>query len=234
MIQADDKNRHVSCQVFILGLFYADVFTKTKDIIVCIIKGRFWVQTVTIFMFFLLLSGCATTLTPEKPRPTGKERESALKRIQNFRLSGKIGVQTAKDSGSASVEWIQNNQQYHLALTGPLGTAGLTLDGHPGQVTLQMADGKHYQASSPEQLLAQQWGFELPVSQLIYWIKGLPAPGAAQTHFDTNGYLKTLNQAGWQINYISYTHRFGIDLPDKLTLTSQTLRVKLVIYDWKI
>ena len=46
---------------------------------------------------------------------------------------------------------------------------------------LQTSDGKRYNAASPEQLLAEQWGFHLPVSNMKYWVRGLPVPGIPAT-----------------------------------------------------
>jgi outer membrane lipoprotein LolB len=164
-----------------------------------------------------------------------KDRQLALNRIQSWQISGKIAVQTPKDSGSASVDWTQNQGSFIISLMGPLGSNGLRLSGQPGKVTLETADGKHFTASNPEQLLAERWGFHLPVSNLKYWIRGLPVPGIpANTQFDSAGRLTQLSQQGWHIRFLSYTRAGAADVPAKLFINSSDLNVKIIVYNWKV
>ena len=181
------------------------------------------------------LSAC-TTIAPQAPPSTlsWSERQATLSHLQNWHLNGKIAVQTTEDSGSATVDWVQNNNSYTVSLLGPLGANGLKLTGQPGLVTLTMADGKRFTASNPEELLAKQWGFHLPVSYLRYWIRGLPVPGvAASNQFDASHRLMNLTQDGWQVQFLNYTHSHNLDLPSKLFITSSTTKVKILIYSWK-
>jgi len=108
----------------------------------------------------------------------------------------------------------------------------MKLDGRPGKVSLVTSEGKTFSASSPEQLLAQQWGFNIPVSYLNYWIRGLPAPGDAKKQFDGQGRLVELNQAGWHVQFLDYTQKKGIELPKKIFLASNDMKVKIMVYDW--
>lgn len=184
------------------------------------------------------LTSCSTVTTPP-PAPEVKipkqDRQAALNKIQNWDVSGKIAVQTPNDSGSASVDWAQNHSSFNISLTGPLGSGGMKLSGHPGNVTLITADGKSYTSSSPEQLLTEKWGFHLPVSNLKYWIRGLPAPGSVgNTQFDAYGRLSELSQQGWRVRYLGYSRINGIDLPTKIFANSKALNVKMMIYNWKV
>jgi len=197
----------------------------------------------TFFLIVLsiaLLTSC-TTLPPAPPavKQSWKTRQSGLAQVQSWQLSGKIAVITAQDSGSATVDWMQNRQQFVISLFGPLGMSGLKLSGQPGAVTLKTSDGKTFSASTPEELLQQQWGWRLPVSYLLYWVRGLPVPGIPQhSTFDTYQRLSLLDQSDWHIQYTSYTtHRLGqhlIELPDRISINSANFKTKIVIYDWKI
>ena len=170
-----------------------------------------------LFLFILvsLITSCATVAPTAPPSQVSwQDRETILNRIQSWQINGKIGVQTAQDSGSATVDWIQNQQNYSVSLLGPLGTNGLKLSGQPGKVTLDMSDGKHFTASNPEELLAKQWGFNLPVSYLRYWIRGLPVPSLpVNSQFDTSHRLTDLMQQGWHVQFLSYTRQNNVDLP---------------------
>ncbi|WP_172622819.1 lipoprotein insertase outer membrane protein LolB [Aquicella siphonis] len=197
-------------------------------------KRIIWISLLTA-----LLTSCSNITpppaAPAAPKATWEDRQIALNRIQSWWLNGKIGVQTRQDSGSATVDWAQNTRSYTISLTGPLGSSGMRLSGHPGRVTLQTSDGKSYSAASPEQLLASRWGFHLPVSNMKYWVRGLPVPGlASSTHFDKYGRLTALAQQGWNVEYLGYTNAGGVDLPERMSITSSALRVKIVIYQWKL
>lgn len=188
---------------------------------------------------FLLTMGLASCANMAPPAPSvhinTDTRQASLNQIKHWQISGKIAVQTSKDSGSATVNWLQNQKSFQLTLMGPLGTNSLKLSGSDHQVTLETANGKTFSAATPEQLLAKQWGFNVPVSYLHYWIRGLPVPNVpADSQFDTYGRLSTLKQEDWQVLFLAYTRVASIDLPAKIAITSAALKVKIIVYQWKI
>lgn len=193
-------------------------------------------STVVIVVWILTaLSGCATVAPPAAPTSTvtWDARKTQLSRLQNWQLSGKIAVTTAQDSGSASVDWSQRAQNYTISLYGPLGANGMTLNGSAGRVTMQTSNGQTVSAASAEQLIAQQWGWKLPVSYLKYWVRGLPVPNLPQTStFDGAHRLLALNQQGFSIQFSSYTTSGSLDLPSRLTINSPSFKSKIVIYKW--
>lgn len=186
-----------------------------------------------------LISSCST-ITPETPTPqqqklTWQTRQQILAQIQSWRLNGKIAVRTAQDSGSASINWQQRGKNFDIALLGPLGAGGMNLSGQPGNVRLKAADGNQFSASSAEELLSKQWGFNLPVSSLRYWVRGLPVPGAShQDKFDQYHRLESFSQQGFRISYLAYTRTSKIDLPAKMVISSPALTTKIIVYKWNI
>ncbi|MCL5272427.1 MAG: outer membrane lipoprotein LolB [Gammaproteobacteria bacterium] len=84
------------------------------------------------------------------------------------------------------------------------------------------------------ELLAKRWGYQLPVSYLQYWIKGIPVPKLATSHESLrNGYYQSFMQQGWQVNIQEYAQFSGIELPKRITISSAALRSKMVIYNWQ-
>jgi outer membrane lipoprotein LolB len=223
---------------------------KTKDIMYACFKIRIFImitqsnlaKSLGLFFLSLMIANCSTTAkTPASTETTApatipvKDRQTSLNTVHNWRINGKIAVQSARDSGSATVNWVQKGGQYSISLMGPLGSNGLKLAGRPGHVTLQTSDGKSYSASSPEELLAKRWGFHVPVSNMNYWIRGLPVPGpSAKTQFDHYGRLTHLVQQGWSVQYQNYTHVSRVDLPQMISITSPSLKVKIIVYQWNI
>ncbi len=157
--------------------------------------------------------------------------------IQAWDLSGVIAIRDIanKNNISANINWQQaSNHHYSIRLFGPLGAGALKLTGQPGQVKLTSSDGKTYTAATPELLLAEQAHWNLPLSHLYYWIRGIPVPSLpAKTHFDASHHLSELQQDGWRIQFLRYTSTQHIDVPSKIFLFNSSLNVKIIINEWK-
>lgn len=195
-------------------------------------------RTLKVFIFLSLafLSGCAT-LPQQSAAPTQtltwQQRLTTLTQLQSWDLRAIMAMHTPSESGTANLKWQQQTQNYNLLFYGPLGAGAVTIIGHPGQVSLESADGKKITATSPEKLLVQQTGWQLPVSNLFYWIRGIPAQGSVTNlQFDASHRLIHLAQAGWSIDYLAYTSINKIDLPTKLTLEKSPIKIKIVIKQW--
>ena len=200
------------------------------------LQKTFYACAITV-LILTVLTGCTTITPPSAPAPTlsWNQRKTQLNRLQNWQINGKIAVTTAQDSGSASLDWSQRAQHYTISLYGPFGSNGITLKGNPGRVTMQTSNGQKATAATAEQLLAQQWGWKLPVSHLKYWVRGLPVPNLPEnSRFDSAHRLLTLNQQGFTIQYSDYMTAGNLELPRRLTITSSLLKSKLVIYKWNI
>jgi outer membrane lipoprotein LolB len=83
--------------------------------------------------------------------------------------------------------------------------------------------------------LAATLGFEPPLRSLRYWVLGASDPDfASQETIDEQQRLAHLEQDGWQVDYAQYTQAAGQWLPQQLTVTRQSLRLKLVINAWRL
>ncbi|MDR3478919.1 MAG: lipoprotein insertase outer membrane protein LolB [Gammaproteobacteria bacterium] len=187
--------------------------------------------------FALVLTSCATVPAPETPKNetlTWNTRTQTLSNINSWDIKALIAIHTSKEAESATLRWQQNKQNYTIYLFGPLGSNSYTLNGTPSKVELTSPKGKKFTADSAESLLAQQTGWRLPVTNLKYWVRGLPVPGTAATkHFDTYHHLTELNQDGWHVQFLRYTSMHGIDLPSKIFLNNTDLSVKIIINQWQ-
>jgi len=167
-----------------------------------------------ILVEVLFLSGCAT-IQPVSQAQT-----------QNWVLQGKIGVKTPEKSGSASLYWQQQGEIYHIRLFGPLGIGAVELNGNPNLVTYTDNQGKIYQANSAEILLKQNTGWQIPVNNLNYWIRALPAPHmGSEKMYDAKHQLVSLQQQGWKIDYLRYQGQ----LPSLIQLTRPEINLRIII-----
>jgi outer membrane lipoprotein LolB len=191
-----------------------------------------------LFVSSLWLSSCVTTpstIAPQNQSLAWDARVQTLSSVQNWDLNALIAIRAHSDANSASLHWQQNKQHYSISLFGPLGTNSFVLTGEPGKVTLQNPKGQKFSASTPELLLAEQTGWQLPVSYLQYWIRGLPVPNlAAEKQFDTYHHLTELMQQGWKVQFLRYTSTNQVDLPSKIFINSSDLSVKIIISQWQL
>ena len=170
----------------------------------------------------------------EKNLVTAPEKKSS-QQISTWELSGAIAARNKNKSWTASMNWRQEaRDQYQIRLYGPLGGGTVMVEKHGAIITFR--DGSKKVASTDaDKLLLSQTGVRLPVNNLYYWVRGLPAPGpVGSEHRDANQHLLQLNQAGYTITYSQYTIVNGTTLPTKIRLEGHGVMIKVAITRWKI
>jgi outer membrane lipoprotein LolB len=187
----------------------------------------------------LLLAGCAG-LGPQEsvegPGDTGdwKAHKAQISEIDGWQINGKIGIRAPQDSGSGTLFWLQRQDYFDIRLSGPLGRGATRLTGRPDAVALEVAGRGRFQAKSPEALVESQLGWQLPVSNLLWWVRGLPAPDSrSRVALDANGRLANLQQDGWDVQYLGYSEEDGYTLPSRIKLAGRDLQITLVVKDWQ-
>jgi outer membrane lipoprotein LolB len=185
----------------------------------------------------LLLTACAplwqpkTTLSPEQ---LWQQQQQKLASLENWRFRGRTAITQGREGWNAGISWQQQGDSFVIKLSGPFSQGGAELSGDNTQVTLTLDNGEEYSAQTPEQLLAETLGWLLPVSALRDWVRGVPYQEVAIDTYelDENGRLKTLQQAGWQIEYLRYVPFDGRVVPAKIFIKHPDLNIRLIISDW--
>jgi len=195
-------------------------------------------RVLTLMSVLVLVAAC-TTMPGAKPAPSELERlwamhQRDLGRFHSWIMSGRLGIQTDDEGWHVSFRWRQGDAAlYHITLSGPLGQESAELQGTTEGVTLLLADGHSVTAKDPDELLLRKLGWRLPVKGLYYWVRGLPVPGAAETHgLDGHGRLQWLQQSGWHIAYRRYDDFSGKTFPTKIFLDNPQVKVRMVITEW--
>ncbi len=187
----------------------------------------------------LLLAGCAGLAPQETVEGPGnpqqwKIHKAQVSEIDGWQISGKIGIQAPQDSGSGTLFWLQRQDYFDIRLSGPLGRGATRLTGRPDAVALEVAGQGRFEADSPEALVESQLGWQLPVSNLLWWVRGLPAPDSrSRIAIDANGQLASLQQDGWDVQYLGYAEEDGYSLPNRIKLAGRDLKITLVVKDWQ-
>jgi outer membrane lipoprotein LolB len=186
-----------------------------------------------------LLAGCAGLTSKEAIEGKGdaqrwQTHKEQISRLDAWQINGKVGIRAPKDSGSGTLFWLQRQDYSDIRLSGPLGRGAARLTGRPGAILLEVANQGRYQAASPEELLQDQLGLNLPVSHLLWWIRGLPSPNSkSRLNLDNQSHLAQLSQDGWFVEYLSYAEQNGFWLPERIKVSGYDLQVNLVIKDWQ-
>ena len=187
----------------------------------------------------LLLAGCAGLGPRESLDGNGNSQDWALHKervvtIDGWQISGKIGIRSPQESGSGTLFWLQRQDYFDIRLSGPLGRGATRLTGRPDAVALEVAGQGRFEADSPEALVQSQLGWQLPVSNLLWWVRGLPAPDSrSRVSLDGQSRLAKLRQDGWDVEYLGYTEENRFALPSRIKLSGHDLQITLVIKDWQ-
>lgn len=188
---------------------------------------------------FLALSGCGHFSSQEQQLGEGKTNlwqahKKHITPIDAWQINGKLGIRSSRDSGSAVLFWLQRQDYFDIHLSGPLGQGSTRLTGRQGAVSLEIANRGTFQAASAEALMQQQLGWSLPVDNLLWWVRGLPAPQSKSIlRLNSDSQLIQLEQDNWQVEYLSYRTENGLTLPERIKLSGADLTITLVIKQWQ-
>ncbi|HLD09287.1 MAG TPA: lipoprotein insertase outer membrane protein LolB [Methylophilaceae bacterium] len=188
----------------------------------------------------LLLIGCAAvqpiTQPSGSPAAAYQQHLASLANIKQFKLQGRIGVQTEGKGFSGTTHWQHDDAGDNIALFSPLGGQIATIKTTTDGVELVTSDGKSYSAKDAETLTQQNLGWSLPMQGLTDWVLGRPASGsnASDMIWDSTGRLTKLKQDGWEIEFPEYTEVNGQQLPGKINLRNPKLYLKLIVEQWEI
>lgn len=192
-----------------------------------------------LLVSIVLLTSCAQLRkTPTTFEHTSwKKRQAELHQIKNWTMSGTLSITHHKKRDIAKIKWAQTPNSYNINIFAPLNMGSIRIIGNESEVALWNSNKKPLKAKTPEQLTLAQLGWQLPVSNIRYWILGLPAPKTKinATSFDQYGHLIALNQSGWQVTYSRFNPiKNNLDLPQLIELKNENLAIKLKITNFAI
>jgi outer membrane lipoprotein LolB len=202
-------------------------------------------RTLAALMMFATLGACTTIqIDPlpegmtDQPPASWTTRAASLGELDHWKLTGKLAVRQPSDSGTAIINhWIQDGEAYDLDLSSSfLGMGSTTLKGVPGFIELTLPNGETYRSGEPEALVEAATGWQLPLENLTWWIRGLPSPASDyRLLFDDQGTLAIIRQNGWEIRYDRWQSFLSSypALPARITALKEEKRVRLVVSDWQ-
>ncbi len=156
------------------------------------------------------LAGCATQTA--LPPTQNVSQLHQLEVLNNWHIKGKLGLRTPSDSGSLYFNWKQKADSFDIQLSGALGQGTTRIYGDQQTVTLEQGSQPKVTAATAEQLLYDNTGWRIPVSQMHYWIRGIPTPNSPilSSEHNEQGRLQSLQQDGWSIDYTRHSAVNGL------------------------
>ncbi|UTH76535.1 lipoprotein insertase outer membrane protein LolB [Chromobacterium sp. IIBBL 290-4] len=169
----------------------------------------------------VLLVGCASEAPFRAPVSSASAVDTP------FNVSGRLSATLDGKGHVANFDWRHAPAHDEVAINSPLGNTVAKVLRDPGGVAL-LADGKRWEADDVEGLTQQVLGWPLPLSNLAWWIRGLPAPGM-DSRMDADG---TLEQQGWRIRFIRDADEQSAH-PKRVEMQREGLIVKVVVQSWQ-
>ena len=183
------------------------------------------------------LAACAPLRVKESAETNSAQsaREAQLAPVTSWTLTAHIGVSDGKDGGSGELVWKQNGEHYDFTVHAPVTGKTWKLSGDASRATLEGVDPQPDTDRSPERLLKQRLGWDVPLAQLGDWVRGLRAKGSApNTIYDAQNLPAVIEQDGWKVEYRDWFAERNPPLPKKVFATRGNSRVRVSIEDWSI
>lgn len=182
------------------------------------------------------LSGASPAPTQPSPEALYQQRLTVVTAITHWSFNGRAAVQRAGEGWSATLHWIQNEADYRLRIIAPLGRGTYELFSSTDGVSLVDASNRIYHAQSPDALLFDNTGWQLPVSDIQYWVRGIIPAGSSpsQVSLDPDGLVKDFAVDGWRVSILEYDKVDGVAMPRKLFLSYRESKMRLVVNKWDL
>ena len=187
----------------------------------------------------LLLGACAG----QKLRPVAAdaeslrrqtEREQALRAHPAWQLQGRIGVSDGRDGGSGTLDWRQQGDAFRFSVHAPVTGKTWVLSGDTTQARLEGLREQALESANATTLLERELGWQVPVTELVDWVRGMRAPGSARVEFRPDGLPARIEQAGWTVEFPAYDTAFSTPLPSRVFASKGAYKVRLAIREWTL
>ncbi|MBN8728868.1 MAG: outer membrane lipoprotein LolB [Xanthomonadales bacterium] len=195
---------------------------------------------VAILAVALLLAACAG----QRPRPVAAdaaslERQAAREGVlraqgSDWRIEARLAVSDGGNSGSGSLDWIQQGEDFRFTVHAPVTGKTWVLSGGPGHAVLQGLASVPIEGAGASQLLERELGWHVPLPELVDWVRAMRAPGPAVIEFRPDGLPGRIEQAGWRVEYRDYAMEFDPPLPSRVFATRGEYSVRLAIRAWTL
>ena len=181
-----------------------------------------------LFAALLLLSACS-----QQPlKSTLSQTQKAIP--STWLINAKLGIRNTEKSGSVTLKWEQEAEQYRIRISGPLGQGSGVLSGNQSNISVKRANKDTLYSTNPTQLIRTTFGWDLPLAHLNYWARGLTSPllDITEQRYNISGTLDTLTQSGWSLYYSRYKQTQDWLMPHRIVAKKDGVVLTLIVKKW--
>ena len=173
-----------------------------------------------------MASGCTTEIVAPETLYSKTTREN-LYNLEQWSFEGRLGLTGIKDSWQANINWQHRSSNEEIRLSGPLGQGATIIKLTGTLVTIDRGNDKIQTSLEPEAFISQQLGMFVPVRSLRYWVIGVSEPGSPYVEAGLG-----FRQAGWLIEYKQMQRVNAQNMPRRITVTNEKVKLKIMIDQW--
>ncbi|MBT4964553.1 MAG: outer membrane lipoprotein LolB [Francisellaceae bacterium] len=178
------------------------------------------------------LNGCTLLENKSSRKLNYKLRIHTLAQKHQWEISGRVGVIGEQQSGSASLFWKQDNDEYNIQVIAPLGTKKVIIVGTQSFIDIKNSNGQHIESDNPSNALSQELGWTFPLQYLKYWIKGIPSPTEKYTWLPSINGKYSFTQEHWKTSFSLNDTDNDSSLPKLVVIENDNAKIKISISSW--
>lgn len=186
-------------------------------------------------LLMIVVSACVHQPTV-KPVANWNVYQRQLGAIETWQFKGRLGLRVPGDAANPRIVWKQNPSDYAIRMWGAFGQGNTWIYGDGSGVRIEQAGKDTVFAPTPEQLVYDTLGYDIPVQDLRYWVKGIPAPDVPVESItsNANGLVEQLRQSGWSLTFDRYAPVANWNLPGRIVAFRGDIRLTLRVNEWLI
>ena len=189
-------------------------------------KTKYFVSKVCLLALSIMLAKCSST-SYDPSNHNWQVQRALLEKTSDWQLRGRVNVRYQNESHTPRIQWQQQEENYRIRLWGTFNAGNTVIIGEPKFVTMEH-NGDSITAETPEELVLDNLGYELPISYLEFWVRSLPAPGPEpEIEFSDQNQISKLKQDGWEIKYLNMRQFDGVILPRRVEITRKKNDIQL-------
>jgi outer membrane lipoprotein LolB len=189
----------------------------------------------------LWLASCATSDRNEGPAdPNWLNHQQAVLALSDWELSGRLNVRQQSASDTVSINWQQQQQNFEIRFSGTLGFGAVQVHGSPDEVVVEKAGTEPVVLPDLQALTRNYLGYDFPAAQLLFWVRGIPAPAnIVTTTLNTDLMLEKLVQLDatgrrWELQYDRYQQAADVWLPGRIRVNSEGIQLTFLVNEWLV
>lgn len=151
-----------------------------------------------------------------------------------YAFDGRVAISQGSNGGNARIDWNAASMvAYTIELTAPITAQTWRLEVTPDSATVHGIKGGPRSSDDPAALLKQATGWNIPLDEMRYWLRALPAPGSEATQFvfskAQTPRVLGFTQAGWTLKFEGGA---AGEPPQRIFAKNGASQVRLIIDNW--